>query len=93
MTSIIADNLEAKKYDELQKSIDFDTASDKEQLDCMLKMQKLLSGCKGTTPIFDWGTYSMETGQRIITSASEQLDSVNRRVKRFQSQIKQAEAA
>ena len=93
MSSIIADNPIAKQYSEIEKSIDFCTATDDEQLLCMMKMRALLLSCKGSTPILDWGVYNMQTGQRVYTTATDRLESINRRIRRFESQIERALAS
>lgn len=87
MSSSIAKNEYAQQYDALQKSTDFVAGTDKDQLACMMKMEKLLCECKGSTPIFDWHCYNMETGERVVTPASEQLAIVRRRIRRFEQQL------
>lgn len=86
MTSSIANNTTANKFNELQKNIDT-CRNDQEQLNVMYKMRGLLCECKGSTPIYDWGVFNIETSEKVVTTAADQLDSVNRRISRFESQI------
>ena len=72
----IADNKIARQYNELQNSIDWNFATDDQQIECMNKIIDLLKQVPNNTPIFDFHAHNMETGERIVRNAIDQLDYV-----------------
>lgn len=81
----ISNNTTAKKYNTLQKSINWLQTTDNQQLDTMLAMRKLLINTSCTTPIFDNGQINLITGNKLTINASDCLDSLSRRILRLQN--------
>ena len=85
----IADNKIARKYDELQNSIDWNFATDAQQIECMNKIIELLKEVPNNTPIFDFRAHNMKTGESIVTNAIDQLDYVITRRNRLSKRAAQ----
>lgn len=86
MSSTYANNETAALFKSLIESITWGLDNDEEQLLVMYRIRDLLVKAKPRTPIMDWGAYHLETGERTITTASEKLEQVDRRIRRFESQ-------
>lgn len=56
-------------------------------------MKQLLIEAPSHTPIFDFQTYNMETGQRIVRTAGQMLDRIENRIARVQDEVARAAAA
>ncbi len=84
----IAENETARAYDRLQKSINWDTASDYAQIEVMLVIKQLLIEARSYTPIFDFQCTVIETGQQSVRTANEQLGNICRRLYRYQKNLK-----
>ena len=85
----IADNKIAKQYDELQNSINWISATDAQQIECMNKIIELLKEVPNNTPIFDFRAHNMKTGESIVTNAIDQLDYVITRRNRLSKRAEQ----
>ena len=81
----IADNKIARQYDELQNSINWISATDNQQIECMNKIIDLLKQVPNNTPIFDFHAHNMEMGEPIVTNAIDQLDYIIARRKRMEN--------
>jgi len=81
----IADNKIARQYNELQNSIDWNFATDDQQIECMNKIIDLLKQVPNNTPIFDFHAHNMEMGEPIVTNAIDQLDYIIARRKRMEN--------
>ena len=85
----IADNKIARQYDELQNSINWISATDSQQIECMNKIIELLKEVPNNTPIFDFRAHNMKTGEPIVTNAIDQLDYVITRRNRLSKRAAQ----
>ncbi|WP_196160861.1 hypothetical protein [Reinekea sp. G2M2-21] len=79
-----ATNDTAKTYQRLEAELDWCTASDQEQIDQMNTMRSALSKVLGSTVIIDWEFTDPRTGTKVVVTASEKLEILDRRVARFE---------
>ena len=78
----IANNETAKSYDNLQKSINWETSSDDIQLNVMEVMKQLLIQAKSSEAIFDYGI-NLFDGTKSVRTVAEQLGFIMNRINRL----------
>ena len=87
MSATIANNPTAKRYAELESNFDWMEANNESQLARMQEMKLVLLECKSNTPIYDWGVVRIDNGEKVVTTASEKIEMLNRRIARFENWI------